>query len=86
MFNNKSKKKMKNVSKKLQALINRMYKLQEELDDIKSGIEDKIYQLEDEEDVNEEKIEKLNDDIDYIDDVYYALDSAISEIENYVEE
>lgn len=60
--------------------------MQEEFDSLKSGIETKRDELE-EEDCNkyESRIEKLNEDIEYIDDVYYALDQAISEIENYIE-
>lgn len=52
----------------------------------KSEIETKRDELEEEDcDKYESRIEKLNEDIEYIDDVYYALDQAISEIENYIE-
>ena len=77
---------MKKVSKKLISLRSRIEKLQEDLDELKSELEDKLLYLEEDDESNESRIEKLNEDIEYIDDVYYALDSAISEIENYIEE
>lgn len=77
---------MKKVSNKLISLRSRIEKLQEDLDELKSELEDKLLYLEEDDESNESRIEKLNEDIEYIDDVYYALDSAISEIENYIEE
>ena len=77
---------MKKVSNKLQSLVNRMYKIQEELDELRNGLDYKRGEFEDEdEDRYERKISKIDEDIEYIDDAYYALDSAISELENYIE-
>ena len=78
---------MKNVSNKLVSLRNRIEKTQEELDDLKMSLEIKRDELEEEDVVkNESKVEEINNDLDYIEDVYYALDRVISEIENFIEE
>ena len=77
---------MKKVSNKLQSLVNRMYKIQEELDELKNKLDYKRGELEDDdEDRYERKISKIDADIEHIDDAYYALDSAISELENHIE-
>lgn len=78
---------MKKVERKLATLINRMNKVQEELDELKSELEDKIWEIENNEDceINDNKLDKLNENVEYIDEVYESLNTAIAELENYIE-
>ena len=80
---------MKKVQRKLQSLCDRIQVLQGQLDDIKTECEDKLDEMYDSLEefsfAQQKRYDKLVEDIDYISDVYYALDNAISEIENYIE-
>ena len=80
---------MRKVQRKLQSLCDRIQALQEQLDEIKTDCEDKIDEMEDSLEefsiAQQKRYDKLVEDIDYISDVYYALDNAICEIENYLE-
>ena len=80
---------MKKVQRKLQSLCDRIQVLQGQLDDIKTECEDKLDEMEDSLEefsfAQQKRYDKLVEDIDYISDVYYALDNAICEIENYIE-
>ena len=68
---------MKKVTSKLQSLVNRIQSLLEQFDEIKSGLEEQRYELEGQDDLTDKaqrKYDSLSEDIEYIDDVYYALD------------
>lgn len=79
---------MKRIEREITALVNKMMNVQEELNELKSELENKIWEIENKEEdceVAEKKIIRLEDDIKYIDDVNEALNTAISEIEYYIE-
>lgn len=79
---------MKKVVSKLNSLVVRIQVIQEQLDELKSELENQQHELANHAELSsreQRKYDSLVEDIEYIDDVYYALDSAISEIENYID-
>lgn len=79
---------MKKVSTKLQSLVNRIQTIQEQLDELRSELEQKQYALENQDGLSyqdQRKYDSITEDVQYLDDVYLALDNAISDIEDYIE-
>lgn len=79
---------MKKVSTKLQSLVNRIQTIQEQLDELRSELEQKQYELENQDGLSyqdQRKYDSITEDVQYLDDVYLALDNAISDIEDYIE-